>query len=85
MTRAQEMQQFLATCEYDAVHAAWPGRRVLERIHAGGAALRTALTDSLHQRTKGLTLPSIDNIETLIRETGRLSTARQIREHTLWE
>ncbi len=120
MKPAQEIQQFLATGDYDAVHAAWPGRHALERIHAGDAALRSALADALRQRTKGLTFPSMppdfdagqfvlgkvrpmvcglfpakerqvmldlfekslvfvsgDNIETLIRETDRLSTARQ--------
>jgi hypothetical protein len=117
----EEIRRFLATGEYDAVHAAWPGRHVFERCYAGDAALRSAVVDALRQRTKGLTLPSMplgfdagqfvlrkvrpmvcgifpaterqvmldlfekalvfvsgDNIEQLISETDRLSTARQI-------
>ncbi len=54
-----EIQKFLATGDYNMLHAAWPGRRVLERIHAGDAALRVALADALSQRTKGLTFPSL--------------------------
>ena len=117
----QEIRRFLATGDYDMVHAAWPGRHALERIHAGDGALRAALTDTLSQRTEDLTFPAMppdfdaaqfvlgkvrpmvcgifpakerqvmldlfekalvfvsgDNIEQLISETGRLSTARQI-------
>ena len=116
-----EIRQFLATGDYDMVHAVWPGRHHLERMHAGDAALRAALADALRKRTKGLTLPSMprgfnadqfvlgkvrlmvcglfpakerqvmldlfekalvfvsgDNIEQLVLENDRLSTARQI-------
>ena len=55
----EEIRRFLATGDYDMVHAVWPGRHALERIHAGDAALRSALTDVLSQRTKGLTFPSM--------------------------
>jgi len=117
----EEIRRFLATGDYDMVHAIWPGRNHLERMHAGDAALRSAVVDALRQRTKGLTLPSMplgfdagqfvlgkvrpmvcglfpakerqvmldlfdkslvfvsrDNIEQLVSETDRLSTARQI-------
>jgi len=55
----EEIRRFLATGDYDMVHAVWPGRHALERMHAGDAALRAALVDSLSQRTKGLTFPSM--------------------------
>jgi hypothetical protein len=54
-----ETRQFLATGDYDMVHAVWPGRHALERMHAGDAALRAALADAVSQRTKGLTSPSM--------------------------
>ena len=56
---AAEIRRFLATGDYDMVHAVWPGRHALERIQAGDAALRAALADALSQRTKGLTFPSV--------------------------
>ena len=59
MTPAQEIEQFLATGEYDMVHAVWPGCRVIERIHAGDAVLRAALIEAIHQRTKGMSFPSM--------------------------
>ena len=55
----EETHRFLATGDYDMVHAVWPGRHALERMHAGEAALRAALADALSQRTKGLTFPSM--------------------------
>ncbi len=119
----EQIRSFLATGDYDMVHAVWPGCHALERIRAGDAALRAALTDALCDRTKDLTSPSMppefdaaqfvlgkvrpmvsglfpdrerqlildlfekalvfvtgDNIEQLILETDRLSTARQIAE-----
>jgi hypothetical protein len=54
-----EIRRFLATGEYDLVHAVWPGRHALERIHAGDAGLRAALADAMSQRTKGLSFPSM--------------------------
>ena len=54
-----ETRRFIATGDYDMVFPAWPGRHALERMHAGDAALRAALTDALRHRTKGLTLPSM--------------------------
>ncbi len=59
MTPAQEIRRFLATGDYDMVHAVWPGRHALERMQAGEAALRAALADALRQRTKGLKFPSM--------------------------
>jgi hypothetical protein len=59
MTRAQEIQHFLATGSYDLLCQAWPGRHALKRIHAGEAALRSALAEALSQRTKGLIFPSL--------------------------
>ncbi len=54
-----EIGRFVATGDYDMVHAVWPGRHALERMHAGDEALRAALVDALRQRTKGLTLPAM--------------------------
>lgn len=59
MTPAQEIRRFLATGDYDMVHAVWPGRHALERIQTGDRALKAALADALIQRTKGLTFPSM--------------------------
>ncbi len=50
MTPAQEIRRFLATGDYDMVHAVWPGRHALERIQTGDRALRVALADALSQR-----------------------------------
>ena len=55
----EEIRRFLATGDYDMVHAIWPGRNHLERMHAGDAALRAALADALRQRIRGLTFPSM--------------------------
>jgi len=54
-----EIRRFLATGDYDMLHAVWPGRNHLERMHAGDAGLRAALADAMSQRTKGLTFPSM--------------------------
>lgn len=60
MTCEQEIQRYIATGEHDPLHAAWPGRNVLEQTHAGDDGLRGALIEEVRRRTAGqesLSLP----------------------------
>jgi hypothetical protein len=43
MTPEQEVQRYIATGEHDPLHAAWPGRNILEQMQAGDDGLRAAL------------------------------------------
>lgn len=36
-----EIDQYLATGDYDALFGSWPGKHIIERAQAGSAALRS--------------------------------------------
>jgi hypothetical protein len=45
VTSEQEAQRYIATGEHDCLHAAWPGRDILEQMRAGEDGLRKALIE----------------------------------------
>ena len=59
MTPEQEVQRYIATGEHDCLHAAWPGRNILEQMQAGEDGLRAALIEEVRRRTAGRDLPSL--------------------------
>lgn len=59
MTSEQEVKRYIATGEHDPLHAAWPGRNVLEQTHAGDDGLRAALIEEVRRRTAGRECPSL--------------------------
>jgi hypothetical protein len=59
MTPEQEVRRYIATGEHDPLHAAWPGRTVLEQTHAGEDGLRGALIEEVRKRTAGRECPSL--------------------------
>lgn len=59
MTPEQEVQRYIATGEHDCLHATWPGRNILEQMHAGEDGLRAALIEEVRRRTAGRECPSL--------------------------
>jgi hypothetical protein len=55
----QEIQRYIASGEHDPLHAAWPGRNILEQTHAGEDGLRAALIEEVRRRTAGRACPSL--------------------------
>jgi len=59
MTSELEIQRYIATGERDPLHAAWPGRTILEQAQAGENGLRDALIVEVRRRTAGRGSPSL--------------------------
>jgi hypothetical protein len=59
MTCEQEIQRYITTGEHDPLHAAWPGRGVLEQSQAGEDGLRGALIEEVRKRTAGRECPAL--------------------------
>jgi len=57
MTSELEVKRYIATGEHDPLHAAWPGRNLLEQAHAGEDGLRAALIEEVRRRTAGRECP----------------------------
>ena len=59
MTPEQETKRYITTGEHNCLHAAWPGRTLLEQMHTGEDGLRAALIEEVRRRTAGRAYPSL--------------------------
>lgn len=59
MTPAQEIRQFLASGEYDALYSAWPGGDIVTKARKGERALKQALVAEVRRQATGRLLPPL--------------------------
>ncbi|EXI84471.1 MAG: hypothetical protein AW11_03855 [Candidatus Accumulibacter regalis] len=70
----QATDRYLRSGEHDAHFRAWPGNDFLARIHAGDAALRSALISAVHSRTVHIAFPeTVANIDVVAFTRGKVA------------